>query len=385
MLLLMTSMPGAKADLISGRTYRANWVDPSQKSVFTSYGGPVSAKLTVNEHIFEAGNAKTSGRLRILRKGKLAHSESFVSQKGKADIVQISGPRIIAIEGENDPAILVQVQCYQKVDAFEYAYDEETGRYQKRKPSINPIDARAHGNKMKGISLGTAGNTKATLHWEQELSDHGGSNWNLKIKRGRRVVWSQPLELPEIKSDQGRKDLTPECFGPFVTSTIDPSNKILVDLRVTRIVDSARLACEMIFYYDRASRKMKVSTHEWGLNNPRLADLRGDPENAQVEFVTEDWSLSKPDMGGPLQIWQWGKGNKLVNVTAQFPTEIKRHSRAALAEFKSEHSQSNLLGYIGDLCLLHQKTKALKELKRLNSDTETNDKIIAQLKAAKYF
>ncbi len=383
--LLQAATPGAYADLMSASTYQANWVAPRQKSIFTSCQGPVSAKLTLNAHTFEDGKARTSGKLQISRKGKLFYSESFVSQKNKADIVKISGPRLFNVEGDSEPAILLQVQCYQTVDVLEYDYDAKTGRYNKRKPSTNSDDARAHGNKMKGVRVATAGNTKTTLHWDQELYNHGGSNWNLQIKRGRKVVWSRPLELPKISGDQGKTDLIPECFGPFVTATLDPSGKILVDTRVTRIVDDARLGCEMIYYYDRASRKMKVSTHEWGLNNPRLADLRGDPAHAQVDFVTEDWSLSQPEMGGPLQIWQWGKGNKLVNVTTQFPTEIKRHSRAALAEFKTEHSGSNLLGYIGDLCLLHQKTKALKELKRLNSDTETNDKIIAQLKAAKYF
>ncbi len=49
---------------------------------------------------------------------------------------------------------------------------------------------------------------------------------------------------------------------------------------------------------------MKVSTHEWGLNQPRLADLYG---NDQIEYVTEDWNLCKPEMGGPIQIWRWAK------------------------------------------------------------------------------
>jgi hypothetical protein len=85
-----------------------------------------------------------------------------------------------------------------------------------------------------------------------------------------------------------------------------------------------------------------------------------------------------------LQIWEWGKSNKLVNVTKQFPNEIKRHSRAALAGLKSGHTLGNLLAYVGDLCLLNRKKLAIKELHRFNSDTETNDKITAQLKSANY-
>ncbi len=79
-----------------------------------------------------------------------------------------------------------------------------------------------------------------------------------------------------------------------------------------------------------------------------------------------------------------GKGNQLVNVTKEFRSEIKRHCHAALADFKVSHTRGGLLAYVGDLCLLNRKTQAMKELHRLNSDTETNDKITAQLKHAHY-
>jgi hypothetical protein len=74
----------------------------------------------------------------------------------------------------------------------------------------------------------------------------------------------------------------------------------------------------------------------------------------------------------------------LVNVTNEFPYQIKQHMHAALAQFNKDHGRANLLGYVGDLCLLNRKSKAIKELHRLNSDTETNDKITAQLKKSNY-
>jgi hypothetical protein len=379
--LLTLSSPMAKADLTGAPSYRTNWVTPSQKRIFTDTQGEVKAQMIVKRHIFEGGDPKTNAKLTIVRKGKLAGSDSYVSKKG-ARIVNVSGPRLIATGDQDEPAIRVQKQCYEEVHQYEYTYDDTTGRYKRGEPSLDASDIRSQPNTMTGFCTATAGNTTATLKWKQELFDFGGSDWKLQIKRGRRVIFTKLLDPPAL--DQAKQDKTPECFGPYVTTSIDPRRKTLVDLRMTRIVDHARLGCEVIYYYDRASRKMKCSTHEWGLNAPRLADLRADPDNEQIDFVTEDWSLSKPDMSGPLQIWEWGKSNKLVNVTKQFPNEIKRHSLAALAALKSEHTRGNLLAYIGDLCLLNRKKLAIKELHRLNSDTETNDKITAQLKSANY-
>jgi hypothetical protein len=379
--LTLTSGVSARADLTAAPTYNPNWVRPKQQRIFNASDSKIRAKLVVNRNIFDEGMARTSGRLTILRNGKLAGSDSYVSIKGKEDIVNISGPMLAAIGDQDENAVEVHKQCYQEIYNYEYGYNDQTKRYERRSPSIDPGDISSQHNVIWGNSFSTVGNTKAALHWKQNLYEFGGSEMHLTIKKGRRTLYSQAVEPPELPSSDQRKDKIPECFGPFVTTRIDPAGKVMTDLRVTRVVGSSRLGCEMIHYYDRAAHKMKVSTHEWGLNSPRLADLRGDNK---IEFVTEDWSLSQPDMGGPLQIWQWGKGHELINVTNQFPREIKKHSLAALAEFKHNHTRGSLLGYVGDLCLLKQPELAMKELHRLNSATETNDKITAQLKNAHY-
>ncbi|MBI2812089.1 MAG: hypothetical protein HYX67_14830 [Candidatus Melainabacteria bacterium] len=379
--LALISTQASHANTIGGATYTPNWVLPTQKRIFTASDGKVRAQLTVKRNIFDEGNAKTSGKLTIFRNGILAGSDSYVSQKGKADIVNISGPMLAAIGDQDEPAVEVHKQCYQELYDYEYAYDDQTKHYEKRKPSIDLGDISSQRTVINGNSFSTVGNTRAALHWQQKIYAFGGSDLRLVIKKGKRVLYSNAVEPPEIAGSDGKKDQTPECFGPFVTTQIDPSGKIMTDLRVTRIVGHARLGCEMIYYYDRAAHKMRVSTHEWGLNSPRLADLNGDNK---IEYVTEDWGLSQPDMGGPIQIWRWGKGAKLVNVTKQFPYEIKRHMNACLKQWKIDHTRANVLGYVGDLCLLNRKTTAIKELHRLNSDTETNDKITAQLKAANY-
>lgn len=377
--LALISAQAAHANTIGGATYNPNWVLPTQKRIFTAADSKVTARLTVTRNIFDEGNAKTSGKLTIVRLGKFSGSDSYVSQKGKADIVNISGPMLAAIGDQDEPAVEVHKQCYQKLYDYEYAYDDRTKRYEKRTPSIDLSDISSQHTIINGNSFGTAGNTKASLHWHQKIYEFGGSDFRLVIKKGNRVLYSDAIEPPVLADE--KRDNTPECFGPFVTTQIDPAGKVMTDLRVTRIVGHARLGCELIYYYDRAAKKMKLSTHEWGLNSPRLADLKGDNK---IEYVSEDWELSKPNMGGPIQIWRWGKANKLVNVTKQYPLEIKQHMNACLKQWKIDHTRSNVLGYVGDLCLLNRKAMAIKELHRLNSDTETNDKITAQLKAAHY-
>ena len=187
-VLLLVCVPGARGDLVSARNYQTNWVEPALRSVFTSSQGPVSARLLVDAHTFDTGNAKTKGKLQICRKGRVSFAETFVSNKGKADIVRISGPRLIAGKGSDEPAVLLEVQCYQKVDAYEYDFDKKAGQYQKQKPSINPVDARNQGTKMEGVRKVTCGNTGAVLHWQQELCDFGGTDWMLNIKKGYLVT-----------------------------------------------------------------------------------------------------------------------------------------------------------------------------------------------------
>lgn len=382
LILLSTACPSALADLTAAPSYKTNWVQPKQQRLFTAADDKIKAKLIVSRNIFDEGEARTSGKLTILRNGKFAGSDRYMSQKGKEDIVNISGPAIAAIGNEDENAVEVHKQCYQEITDYEYTYNDKTKRYDRGKPSIDPGDISAQkSHPTWGNSFSEVGNTRAALHWKQNLYEFGGSNPTLTIKKGRHILYSAAVEPPSLAGSDERKDKVPECFGPFVTTQIDPAGKVLTDLRVTRVVGSARLGCEIIYYYDRTSRKMKISTHEWGLNSPRLADLRGDNK---IEYITEDWSLSKPDMGGPIQIWRWGKGHKLVDITRQFPNEIEKHAHAAYAQWKKDHTRASLLAYVGDLCLLNQKKSALKALHRMNSDTETNDKITAQLKDANY-
>lgn len=380
--MVLMACPAAQADLTSALSYQANWVRPKQQRIFTNRDDKIRAKLIVNRNIFDEGDPQTSGKLNILRNGKPAGSDRYVSKKGLSDIVNLTGPAIAAIGNEDENAVEIHQQCYQKITDFEYAYDDRTRRYERGTPAIDPGDIAAqHTYPIWGNSFSTVGNTRASLHWNQKLYEFGGTDTHLTIRKGRKTLYSAAVEPPDLPGTEKRKDNSPECFGPFVTTQIDPKGKVMTDLRVTRVVGSARLGCELIYYYDRPTHKMKVSTHEWGLNSPRLADLNGD---SKIEFVTEDWSLSQPEMGGPIQIWRWGKGHKLIDVTRQFPQEIRKHSRAAYAQWKKDHTRATLLAHVGDLCLLNEKTAAMKALHSMNSDTETNDAITAQLKKAHY-
>jgi hypothetical protein len=261
--LFSLSSPMAKADLTGALSYRTTWVTPTQKRIFTDSQGEVKAQLIVKRHIFDEGIAKTSATLRIVRKGKLAGSDSYVSKKG-ADIVNVSGPRLTAIGDQDEPAIRIQKQCYQEVYQYEYTYDDTTGHYKQGEPSLDASDVRSQPNTMKGFCTATSGNTTATLKWKQELYDFGGSDWELQIKRGRRVMLTKLLEPPALNGGEAKKDKTPECFGPYVTTSIDRRGKMLIDLRMTRIVDHARLGCEVIYYFN---------TRQLRFLSPRMRNL----------------------------------------------------------------------------------------------------------------
>lgn len=191
--LALISAQAAHANTIGGATYNPNWVLPTQKRIFTAADSKVTARLTVTRNIFDEGNAKTSGKLTIVRLGKFSGSDSYVSQKGKADIVNISGPMLAAIGDQDEPAVEVHKQCYQKLYDYEYAYDDRTKRYEKRTPSIDLSDISSQHTIINGNSFGTAGNTKASLHWHQKIYEFGGSDFRLVIKKGNRVLYSDAI------------------------------------------------------------------------------------------------------------------------------------------------------------------------------------------------
>lgn len=392
--LTLISGQDAQADLISAPSYKAKWVTPIQQRIFNSKNSKTNATLVITQKIFDEGQAQTSGYLTIKRYGKLKGTDRYVSEKEKCDIVMLKGPMLAATGDEDEAGVEVRKQCYQKNFDYEYWFDAQKNKYIRRDPSIEPGDESTQIGTISGKSLGTAGDTSAELRWTQKMYEFGGANWKLTISKGNKTVLSQRIfppenaggspqadKAPENAGGSPQADKTPECAGPFVSTALDSSHNVLVDLRMARVVKSARLNCEIIYYFDKAARKFKSTVHEWGLNAPRLADLRGD---GQLVFVTEDWNLSKPEMGGPIQIWRWSAAHKLNDFTKQYPEEIKKHSQAALKQWIKEKRQTSLLAYIGDLCLLGRTKFALSELKRLNPTADVLDKIIAALKREHY-
>ena len=163
-------------------------------------------------------------------------------------------------------------------------------------------------------------------------------------------------------------------------------------------IDSHVCSFERIYYFDKRSKKIKSKTHYWEGNYPRLADLKND---GQKQFITEDYKLessrwteredANQRTGGPIQIWQWTKNNELKNVSRGYPGEIRKHAKACLGGYGTiEHaafpSESNIIAYVGDLCLLGETNKALSELNKLQTDKikKAHVQIIQQLEQLGY-
>ncbi|HEY9679077.1 MAG TPA: hypothetical protein V6C76_13795 [Drouetiella sp.] len=391
--LALSAVAPAHADLVAASAFNTDWYQPMHKRTFTASNSKVQAELELTEHIFDEGKADTSGKLTIIRNGKRFSADKYESKKDVADIVTVKGPIFAAIGDQDEPAIEIGEQTYQSSDYYEYFWDDAKGKYVKQKPSIElgDIASQPEAKNIQGFSESSSAGLTAALTWQQQFGTFGGSGWHLKITRGKECVFDEDIQPPDLPSEDGRVDKEPECFGPLVSTSISPQNDAVVDLRMTRIVGHARLSCEMIYYYDKVTKKMLLSTHEWGLNSPRLAQIDPCtyapeiPCNYQIQYVTEDWSLSKPDMGGPIQIWQWdNKVHQLVDITKKYSSDIERHAKAAREQFEKERSYASLLAYCGDMCLLGHQQEMLADLAKLNQATETNDKIIAQLKSAHY-
>ncbi len=148
-----------------------------------------------------------------------------------------------AIGDQDEPAVEVHKQCYQDVYRYEYAYDDTKKHYERRDPSIDDYGSQA--GQINGSCSGTLGSTKASLQWQQKISNFGGSNWKLLIQKGNRTLYCKAVEHRNALVATVGIDKYPECFGPFVTNQIDGNGKVMTDLRVTRVVGSARLGVEM--------------------------------------------------------------------------------------------------------------------------------------------
>jgi hypothetical protein len=388
---LTTSMPQALGvDVCNG--YTTNWVDPHLESVFTSTVKPLKAVLSVNDPLFSSSPETCTGRLSIYLNSKRAFNEKIRGAKRF-----INGPWIVDTD-KHEP-IVVLYKCpldrpgvtNEGETSFGYLYDAAKKRFTKMTPPKSWADSAQEAPAVKCRRTATSSNTSATVKWDSQ--NRNNSNWTLRISRQGKTLVSGPMPTVNLSKQDRPVWSTPRCYGPFVVS-LDGSGEPQVDLRYELVLNkgkgSSTYYFERIFYYDEKTRRMKSVTRRWGENNPRFADLNHD---GRLRFVTEDWGLMNAafnEDGGPLQIWEWDKSHKLVDVTRQFPDEVKKHARFAREPYLDrqlpELDTPKLLGYFADLCLLGKQGEVRSLLRRGKTPTtrHAHKQMLAQLKKHGY-
>jgi len=377
-------------DVIYG--YEANWIDPRQESVFTTSLDKLKAELTVTSPIFDTSPDAATGQLRIFSEAKHPYLILFRDKRRS-----IEGPWIIHSEN-GEPRVVVDIQPVDKPGVtdvgqttFAYKHDPSSGTFDKLPSRKLMVDVAQEAGAISGTRIAAGRDITAKVQWQALHRDN--SHWTLNIKKGSKTLVSGPMKTDELGKVSRHGSSEPHCYGPYVRS-LDGSGQPQIDLRYEIWVDKGKgettIVYERIYFYDNRTRKLKSVTQFWGENNPRFADLRHD---GRPRFVTEDWQLQHDafnDFGGPLQIWEWTRRHKLLNVTRQFPQEIRKHAKVCWDEYQKEEGKERtnhlLLSYYGDLCLVGESKKAISALQKSQSagEKELHQIILGQLRKYRY-
>ncbi|MBX9720026.1 MAG: hypothetical protein K2X81_01420, partial [Candidatus Obscuribacterales bacterium] len=283
---------------------------------------------------------------------------------------------------------------------YVYDFDPKANRFKKRAAHHDSDVSSSTAADIAYARVNKYGNTNAALKWNSLQT--GTQDWEFEIHRAKDTLLSAPLDrsfsfngLPPFKNVQ--------FSGPYVAS-LNGTADVQVDLRVDTSLNQPhndhRVCFDKIFFYDKKTKKLDSFIQYWSGNYPRLADLR---KNGKTQFVVEDYQIehdcwteaSQAFMvgAGPLQIWQWSQyKKKLINVTKKYPDEIRKHAQASLAAYNDSKKTLSypgdfyIISYVGDLCLLGEKHKAVAELKRLQTPNikMMHKQILFQLKRNGY-
>lgn len=372
-------------------SYQTTWVDPHQRSVLTAQRGELKAELTRNQPIFSDSPEKYIGGLKIFLNDKSVYEDYFLKEQRA-----INGPWLSKDKALRTVFIdLMRPDVpydYSETDTvYGYHMDAQTRKVTKSVSKALPVDTEQANEKTVEVRDSEYADVQATLSCDIVSAD-SPTNWQLVIKKGDKVVFSGNPTTPDVSSDMERWN-PPRCYGPFVTS-LDGSGNAQVVLYVEPVMTKgsgeSTFYRQKIYYFDDASQTEKVVTTSFGEDNPRFLSIG---KSAAMLLACEDWSLENDiwqGSAGPLQIWKWDQ-NKLINVAKDYPDEIRKHAKGSLARFLSDRSTNDkadcwLIGYVGDLCLLGESTKALTELDvyKTARTEKAHDQIIEQLKKHGY-
>jgi hypothetical protein len=376
--------------------YETNWLNPRMKTNSTASKGNLKAKLTVDSNMFDGQVLDTTkGKLELYVDSKKVQTEFLGPMRG------MNGPFLV--ENENGKKmVLVNVSLPRDADTRYYVYDFDPAknRFKKRAPRHDSDVSSSSAVDIAYSRANKFGSTSALLKWNSLQT--GTQDWEFEIHRGKDRLLSGSLErdftfagLPPFKGVQ--------FSGPFIAS-MNGTGDVQVDLRIDTSLNQPhndhRVCFDKIYFYDKKTKKLDSYTHYWSGNYPRLADLR---KNGKTQFVIEDYQIEHDCWteeeqavmvgAGPLQIWQWSQNKKkLLNVTRKYPDEIRKHAAASLAAYKESKKTLSypgdfyIISYVGDLCLLGEKHKALAELKRLQTANtkKMHKQILYQLKRNGY-
>lgn len=366
-------------------SYQTTWFDPHQRNVLTAERGPLKAELTVNQPIFSGGPDRSIGGLKIRLDNKVIYEDRYPKDQRLID-----GPWLS--DDESSPTIFVELMrpdspgdYSESQKVFAYKVNSDNNWVSKTVATTYAIDTKQANEKTMAIRDGEYGGVEATLS-SNSLSTKNLDGWQLVISKGNKKLLAENPVTPDVSSNEERWN-PPRCHGPFVTS-LNNDGKVQVVLMFETVMDKPggcyTVYSQKIYYIDEAG-EVKSTTTSFGAINPRFVSI-GQP--SVLRLISEDWSLARDiweEDPGPLQIWKWDK-NKLVNVTKEYPEEIKKHKDGVLARYNQDKSSCWLLGYIGDLLNLGEKDKAFSELEAYKTQTteKYHDRIIEQLKQHGY-
>lgn len=386
-LLAMSQLVSPIADAyypIEG--YECNWKDPRIDTLVTASRNALTARLRVSDNIFAGGPAdNVNGKLEFFLNTRKIQEETFAKMR------EIRGPYIHVNDRKRaETVVSLSVPPPEPSRDLAYLFSSKDQKF--RKSYIEDCDYLSTSAKLHYVRSFSFGGTNAELSWSRsgQLDAEGTT---LRVQEGKSKL-TLALQAEELKAAD---DHNPSYSGPYVLSLNNDGKKQII-LRLETFtrdeISSYRVTYDRVYFKDEKTKKWKFASHYWSASYPRFADLK---KNGKTQWISENYELSRESLAlpgseidyseGPLQIWEWSKDNKFIDATRLYPDEIRKHAQVCLARYKANSSrESTALCYVGDLCLLGEKKKALAVLAAMETEKskKLHGRIVKQLQKHGY-
>lgn len=310
-------------------------------------------------------------RLKIFRKGETALEESLPAC-GQAKITMIDGPEVRGFEGRESD-VLVGVTCERGTGyVVTYSFNPSTNKYVAKRSS--GAENLRVSKKLSTERVVEQKNIRARLSYDEDIFVEGEAR--LKIERAGRVVSDEALKLEggggEGENDTDEEEQIAGIDGPVINDFDgDGEPEIFFNVQSR---GAYCCAYSLIYHYDAARQTYRKLSHFWVnyRDTPNIVDLDRD---GTLEFVSQDENFSgefgpyATTGAAPVQIWHYRRG-RMLNVTRQFPGEIRKDAQAWLREYGDRRSdwyksQVPLAAYVADMYLLGEGPQALRRVRQL--------------------